>query len=171
VRPMVSEDVDFIRDVAVRASDRFRSIAEPRIARCADDAPFTSDELALFIDAGRAWIVVEGAATAGFVVVHVIDGNAHVEEIAVMPEYGGRGYGAALLAEVERWAAANGLEGMTLTTFRDVPWNKPWYERLGFRVLDDDELTPRLRAVRDGEDAHGLPTELRVVMGRVVRPR
>ena len=86
-------------------------------------------------------------------VVHVIDENAHVEEIAVMPEFAGRGHGAALLAEVERWAISRGLQGLTLTTFRDVPWNRPWYERLGFRVLDENELTPQLRAVRDAEDA------------------
>ena len=49
---MVSDDVDFIREVELRAGERFRSIAESRIARCADDAPFTAQELALFIDSG-----------------------------------------------------------------------------------------------------------------------
>ena len=42
---------------------------------------------------------------------------------------------------------------MTLTTFRDVPWNGPFYAGLGFRAVD--ELTPGLAAVRDHEKAIG----------------
>jgi ribosomal protein S18 acetylase RimI-like enzyme len=166
---MVSYDVDFIRDIELRAGARFRSIAEPRIARCAEDAPFTAEELAHFIDAERAWIVVDGGVIAGFVVADVIDEHAHVEEIAVLPEFGGRGHGAALLDELQRWTVLDGLKGLTLTTFRDVPWNRPWYEHLGFRVLDESEWTAGLRAVRDAEDADGLPAELRVVMRRMTR--
>jgi hypothetical protein len=57
---------------------------------------------------------------------------------------------------------------VTLTTFRDVPWNRPWYERLGFRVLGEDELGPELRARRDEEEHLGLPAALRVCMRRDV---
>ena len=33
---------------------------------------------------------------------------------------------------------AKGVSGgrVTLQTFVDVPWNRPWYERRGFRVVD-----------------------------------
>ena len=53
---------------------------------------------------------------------------------------------------------------MTLTTFRDVPWNAPFYERLGFCVLDSSELTPELDAVVREEAARGLDRDRRVVM-------
>jgi hypothetical protein len=33
-------------------------------------------------------------------------------------------------------ASATGVQALTLTTFRDVDWNAPYYSRCGFRVLD-----------------------------------
>jgi ribosomal protein S18 acetylase RimI-like enzyme len=170
VRRMVASDVATVRAVEVRAGARFRSVVEPRIARCADAEPYSVDELTGFIERERAWVMTDGGAVAGFVVVDIVDGCAHVEEVAVAPEFGRRGHGAALLGAVDEWARSSGLAAVTLTTFRDVPWNGPWYARLGFRVLDDRELSPALRALRDAEDAHGLPAELRVVMRRDVVP-
>ena len=48
------------------------------------------------------------------------------------------------------WAARQGLPAMTLVTFRGVPWNAPYYERLGFRELAAPEVTPGLAARRAG---------------------
>lgn len=56
------------------------------------------------------------------------------------------------------------MTGLTLTTFRHIPWNRPLYEHLGFRILADNELGPALRAVREAEAVHGLDPSLRVVM-------
>jgi hypothetical protein len=63
-------------------------------------------------------------------------------------------------------ARQRGLDAVTLTTFRDVAWNAPYYERCGFRVLDETELGPGLRRVRDTEAAHGLDPARRVCMRR-----
>lgn len=46
--------------------------------------------------------------------------------------------------------------GRSLTTFGHVPWNAPYYARWRFRVLDDAELAPGLRAIRQREAALGL---------------
>ncbi len=43
-----------------------------------------------------------------------------------------------------------------LTTFRDVPWNMPFYARLGFDEVAPNELTPALRAVLADEARRGL---------------
>jgi ribosomal protein S18 acetylase RimI-like enzyme len=166
VRPMTARDLDAVRRVELGAGERFRSLQDARLARCADDEPFAAAELLGYIGAGRAWVAVDGGAVAGFVVVDLVDGFAHVEEIAVATEFGQRGHGAALLAEVDRWASSAGVAALTLTTFRDVPWNAPWYRALGFRVLEEDEWTEGLRRRRATEDAHGLPADLRVIMRR-----
>jgi hypothetical protein len=62
-------------------------------------------------------------------------------------------------------------ELLTLTTFADVPWNGPCYERLGFRQLTGTELTPGLRAVRAEEAAHGLDEWPRIAMRRELTAR
>jgi ribosomal protein S18 acetylase RimI-like enzyme len=166
VRPMTVHDLDAVRGVELSAAERFRLLDDPRLSRCADDEPFTEAELVPYVSDGRAWVATEGGAVAGFVLVDLVDGSAHVEEIAVATEFGRRGHGTALLDAIDRWASAAGLAAITLTTFRDVPWNGPWYGSLGFRELEGAEWTAGLRRRREIEDARGLPAELRVVMRR-----
>src|SRR2546429_4404134 len=54
----------------------------------------------------------------------------------------------ALLPHVAGHAAADGPPTLTLTTFAHVSGNVPYYARRGFRILDDGEITPGLRAIR-----------------------
>ncbi len=61
-------------------------------------------------------------------------------------------------------ARARGIATVTLCTFRDIPWNAPFYQRLGFRILDEDELTPGLAARVREEELGGLARELRAAM-------
>jgi hypothetical protein len=68
--------------------------------------------------------------------------------------------------EGRAWAADQGFPAVTLTTFTEVPWNGPYYQRCGFRFLDDDELTPGLRAIREYEATLGLDAWPRAAMRR-----
>jgi GNAT superfamily N-acetyltransferase len=88
----------------------------------------------------------------------------HLEELAVHPAHQRRGLGARLVAAVVGWARARGAAALTLSTFRDVPWNAPFYARIGFRALDPAQLPATLAALVERERAHGLPVEQRVVM-------
>lgn len=117
--------------------------------------------------AGRL-LVALGAdgAPIGFALLGEQDGATHVTEIDVHPDHGGRGVGTALLRAAFATAAAAGHRAVTLTTFVHVPWNAPFYARLGFRVLAPDELTPALRATLAGEAARGLDPAKRVAMRR-----
>jgi hypothetical protein len=45
---------------------------------------------------------------------------------------------------------------MTLVTFRDVPWNGPWYGKHGFTELAADRWGPQLRAEWQAEIDAGL---------------
>jgi GNAT superfamily N-acetyltransferase len=116
---------------------------------------------------GRLWVARAEDTAVGFAYVDVIDiSTAHLEEIDVLPEHGRRGLGTRLVEGVCRWAASTGHESVTLTTFRDVPWNMPFYQRLGFRVVANAELSPALRAVVQEEARRGLDVTRRVVMKR-----
>ena len=61
-----------------------------------------------------------------------------------------------------------GFESVTLTTYVDVPWNGPYYERCGFRWLRDAEITPGLRALREEEARRGLDVRPRGCMRRIL---
>jgi hypothetical protein len=67
------------------------------------------------------------------------------------------------------WADASGHREITLTTFRDVAWNAPFYARLGFAVVDRDDWPPAIAAIVADETTRGLDPATRVVM--TYRPR
>jgi GNAT superfamily N-acetyltransferase len=58
--------------------------------------------------------------------------GAHLEQLSVHPDHGRRGVGRALLRAGCAWAAAHGYRELTLATYRDVPWNGPFYASEGF---------------------------------------
>ncbi|WP_231929553.1 hypothetical protein [Micromonospora inositola] len=66
------------------------------------------------------------------------------------------------------WAADQGLPALTLTTFRNVPWNGPYYARCGFRELTGAQVTPGLTELLAAEAAMGLDPAERVAMRRTV---
>src|SRR5262245_64419083 len=79
----------------------------------------------------------------------------------------GRGLGTRLVLQVCDWAAGNGFGSVTLTTFRDVAWNMPFYARLGFEIVPRSQLSPALCAIVKDETRRGLDPTRRVVMRRL----
>lgn len=162
IRPATPEDGDAIRRIERLAGERFREVGLDSVA---DDEPDSIESLTAYALAGCSWVADDpNGEPIGYVLVDVVDGCAHVEQITVRPDQQGAGVGRALLDRVEAWAISTGRDAITLTTFTDVPWNRPLYEHLGFRVLVDADLGPGLRAVRDAEAAHGLDPATRVCM-------
>ena len=170
VRPATVDDVPAIQAVEVAAGERFREVDDARIACCADAAPYTAAGLERASLEQRAWVAVDDdGSIIGFAVAWVVDGEGHLDELAVVPAHGRRGVGRALVDQVVAWTVAQELVSVTLTTFRDVPWNGPYYEKLGFQVVST--LTPALRALVDEQASWGLEPSLRVVMRRSLLDR
>ena len=116
---------------------------------------------------GRLWVALADQVPVGFAHVVVREpGVAHLEELDVHPEHGRRGLGRWLVATVCDWAAERGYGAVTLTTFRDVPWNRPFYERCGFAVVPAGEISGALLSVVIDEYRRGLDPQRRVVMRR-----
>lgn len=142
IRVALTRDLDGLREIEVASEQLFADVGI---------GPFSQDETS---SSERAAIVfVSGDPPVGFASVEVIDGVAHLGQLSVLPSASRQGRGSALVSAVCDWASSQNYEAVTLTTFRDVPWNGPFYVRLGFRTLDD--LTPGLAAIRDHEKAIG----------------
>lgn len=163
IRVATMAELPLLLEIERASGEIFRDIGMPEIA---DDAPMPVEVLATH----HVWVAVEDEPVA-FAVAAVIDGCAHIEQLSVHPSHARRGIGCALLDQVARWAAAQEFAALTLTTFREAPWNGPYYERLGFRVLSADELTPGLVAAVAEETARGLDPGARVCMRREVALR
>ncbi|WP_346011942.1 GNAT family N-acetyltransferase [Streptomyces sp. SID3343] len=150
-------ELERVREVEVSAGRCFADVGMPEVA---GDEPPGLGELGRYLVAGR--LLVVGEPVVGYVMWDLVDGAAHVEQVSVHADAARRGLGRALIDRVQ---VDSGL-ALTLTTFRDVAWNAPYYRRIGFRVLAADEVTPGLARVRAQEAAHGLDRWPRVCMRR-----
>lgn len=114
---------------------------------------------------GLLWVALADDVPVGFAHLKFIEpGSVHLAEIDVHPDHGRRGIGTQLLRTVCDWAAANGCLYVTLTTFREVRWNMPFYARFGFDTIPSTGLTPALISIIEDEARRGLDTDRRVAM-------
>ena len=111
------------------------------------------------------WVAAdEEDIPVGFAIALIIDNRAHLHELSVRPEHGRQGLGTRLVQHVLDWAQKAGLPAVTLSTFRDVPWNAPFYRKLGFVELPETEYGTGLQEIRQAEASLGLPMQDRVLM-------
>jgi GNAT superfamily N-acetyltransferase len=157
IRRVRPEERERLLEIEREAGRAFAGIGMEEIAR---DDPGTVEDVA------GAWVAVDEAdRPVAYLVATVVDGNAHVGQVSVAPSHARRGLGAAL---IDHLVATAGRPALTLTTFRDVAWNAPYYERLGFRVLDPADHGPELAALVRAE-AERIPGDTpRVAMRREI---
>jgi len=161
IRAPRRDELEVLREIERAAGSLF---ADAGLAEVAAHEPTSVEELTTYAEGGRAWVVAEGDHPVGYALIDVVDGGAHLEQLSVHPDFGRRGLGASLLAHVCEWSRRKGFEAVTLTTFEHLAWNAPFYARHGFEALDESELGPELRRLRDDETRHGLDPRLRVCM-------
>lgn len=106
---------------------------------------------------GRLWTVtVKTGNPVGFAIATREFSSAFLQEIDVHPDHQQKGLGRQLVQAVICWARAQELSCVTLTTFEYVPWNAPFYSKLGFRKLAQHELKPEMLERLHAERRQGL---------------
>lgn len=154
IRAARPEDAAALARIERRAGALFRSVGLDVVAD-GFSPPF--DDYRRAIDAGTAWLAETAAIEpAGFALAGMLDGAGHLIELDVAPGHGRRGLGRALVAVVRNWARDRGLRELVLTTFRDVPFNGPFYRAQGFVPFQPGADRPGLLAVRAHEVAIGF---------------
>ncbi|WP_062733844.1 GNAT family N-acetyltransferase [Kocuria turfanensis] len=162
IRRPGSHELALLQGIEVRAGRLFLEVGMDAVAA---DPPPGLLELEQERRNDRIWVSTdEEDHPVGHLRLHIVDGAPHVEQLSVDPAHGRLGHGRALLEQAQRWATASGAHRMTLTTYRHVPWNGPFYARQGWRELAPDELGDQLKAVRAAEAAHGLDRWPRMAM-------
>ncbi|MFC3226683.1 GNAT family N-acetyltransferase [Marinibaculum pumilum] len=151
------EEAVLMPDLEIEAARRFAQIGRPEIA----DLP--AQPVAFYRDcaaAGSLWVPAMAQSPdgppLGLAAAARRDGMAWLAELDVVPAHGQRGLGRRLVEAVIAWAAGEGLPAVVLTTFRDIPFNAPFYSRIGFRPFVPGPGHPFLAEVRRTEQASGL---------------
>jgi GNAT superfamily N-acetyltransferase len=161
VAPARLEDVSRLPAIELAAAALLRGHAPESVLSDTTDVRTFSDAARH----GRFWVARAGDTPVGFALVEMLaDDLPHLEEVDVEPAHGRRGLGTRLVRTTCEWATAAGFSMLTLTTFRAVPWNLPFYARLGFWEVPQDQLRPELAAIVSDEADRGLAPETRAVM-------
>jgi len=122
------------------------------------------ERLQRYIRKGHCLVTHVGDVMTGFVVNEPFRRELHIWELDVHPDHQRKGIGAGLMRACMVDARNSGFKAVTLTTFRDVPWNAPFYAGLGFEEVSALDAHPRLAAELALEADHGLPVERRCAM-------
>lgn len=166
IRTAKSFEIELIREIERISASRFLGTDRAALAQ---DEPTDAATLAQRLAHGGLLVAAEGdGPPVAFVMFRPVEGCAYVEQIDVMPTHAGRRIGAALLEAVTGVARAQDWPALTLSTFKDVPFNAPYYRRLGFVDLPDGGLTEGLREIRAEHLHRGLDESARVFMRRPV---
>lgn len=157
-----AEDADHLPAIELAAGSLFSR--DPDLKNVDFEDVWTADEHRGLIAKGHCLVAFVGEHYAGFLTAEPFKRELHIWEMSVHPDFQKRGVGAGLLRANMIDARNAGFSALTLTTFRDVPWNGPFYERLGFAEIGDLAAHPRLAAELTEEARHGLPRERRCAM-------
>jgi GNAT superfamily N-acetyltransferase len=168
IRTARPEDLMGLQEIERIAGTAFRDLG---MAEVANDDPPAMVDLSRFQRDGRAWVTTDPADhPIGYLLLDIVDSCAHVEQVSIHPRHAHHRLGSALLDTATTWARDHGLAAVTLTTYAEVAWNAPYYQRLGFTPLTDQQLGPELRRILDHEAARGLAGWPRVAMSRPILP-
>ncbi|MHC8394935.1 GNAT family N-acetyltransferase [Pseudomonas sp. LB3P93] len=163
VRRAQFSDATALPAIERSAAGLFR--CDPSLAWLADAAVPGAKHHQQMIETDDVWVAQSAdGVLAGFISAVEVDNELHIQELSVSQHFQGRGAGRKLLLAAIECARDRELHGLTLTTFRELPWNEAFYQRMGFETLSPAEISPRVTTVLKDEIVHGLPGERRCAM-------
>ena len=115
------------------------------------------------ISQGLSFVAEAEGRIAGFVMGEMHFDDAYLHELDVDPAFGKRGIGAELVRRFVSGARAKGAKVVYLSTFRDPPWNAPFYRKLGFVDVARGDYLRWMSAIEDAQ-AKFLDVGTRVFM-------
>lgn len=170
IRIATPDDAPALPPVDRSAGELFRLL--PELAWLADGEGMPLARHRELIEQGVVWVAVDqDDMPVAFLEAEVFGDELHVWEVSVHRDWQSRGLGRALMTAAAEHATRTGLAALTLTTFHDVPWNGPFYTRLGFVPIAAPDLSERLRQVLVHEVAAGLPAGRRCAMRQTLAAR
>lgn len=126
----------------------------------------SADHYRKVIARGHSLSATLGDEVIGFAAAGRVGRDLHLHELSVMRAHQGRRIGSTLLEALAIDARNSGISAITLSTYRDIAWNAPFYARHGFVEVENLEGRPHLTESLEGAVAAGLPAERRCAMIR-----
>lgn len=165
IRQGRAAEISALQDIEVRSGVLFNDVGMSDIA---DAPPADTETFKQAAQAGLLLVAESAGSLAGFALLLNHDNACHLQQLSVDPAFMRQGIGSRLVQAAEKTAAERGFARMTLSTFSELAWNRPFYETLGYMVIPRTDYTEPLHACRDAEAEAGLDVDSRVMMGKLL---
>ena len=121
IRSARAEELIRLGQIERLAASRF---LDTPYAFLANDEPLSIDFIRQRFKSGQVWVAVDpDDVVVGFAITREVDDTIYLQEMDVDPAHGKRGIGTGLVKTVFDWASLYGYDTISLSTFRDLPWN------------------------------------------------
>ena len=163
IRLALPEDAQLLPAIEISAAQAFRMINE--LSWLADSPPMSIERHSQLIALSTCWVALDAEnQPQGFLISERYGSDLHIYELSVMQSMQGKGTGRRLIEAAKGYARSSRLSFITLTTFTNVPWNAPFYSRVGFQTKATTDLDQRLAGILSEEYRHGFAPESRCAM-------
>jgi GNAT superfamily N-acetyltransferase len=166
IRLAASHEVASLPAIEMAAAQRFQNSMHPAAA---DGQPISEGLHARWLAHDGVWVAEsprgELAAFAAWIPLAL---DMYVVELDVHPDHAGQRLGSKLLDAIAAFGSRLGFSRMILRTFRDIPWNEPYYRSLGFETLPQHDEHLALANIREREASVGLDDSRRSTLYRVI---
>jgi len=167
IAPTLARDIPALQEIERAANEMFRPhglIPFPPEGAAVADPAFHEAAIA----ARLSWTAHADERPVGFVIGIRQIGSHYLAELSVDPAYGRRGIGAAMVELFCAEAARDRASVVTLSTFRDVPWNAPFYRKHGFEDVPREDMTAWMLRYEQNQINGGLDVTKRLFMRRAL---
>ncbi|MFO2462445.1 GNAT family N-acetyltransferase [Pseudomonas sp. 15FMM2] len=163
IRLAIPCDAVYLPAIERSAAQLFRAV--DGLHWLADADVMTVERHRQLIALSTCWVASDASGQLlGFISVQRYGDDLHIHELSVKQSMQGQGVGRRLIEAVMNEVRSQRLRAVTLSTFNDVPWNAPFYQRLGFERDSLARPDPRLAAILRDEYAHGFAPGSRCAM-------
>ena len=163
VRAINPLDIEKLVEIEKSAAQAFLYI--PELAWIAK-SPVLSADTHLELIANVYSFVIANAQDqpVGFLYAKKQGQDFYIIEMDVHLDFQKQGIGRQLIEYAIDYAQQYGFVSVSLTTFVNVAWNRPFYEKLGFQMINQCDLPVYLQNVLNNEVAFGFSRESRCAM-------
>jgi len=130
----------------------------------ANDAPNDPAELLAAIGAQLMWVAIEAGQPIGFMFAEPCAKSLCARELSVAAPHQQQGHGSKLMQTLIAAARRRGHQQLILTTDRGLPWNAPFYKRLGFKIVEGAAIPATARHRLERQFAAGFDRAHRCAM-------
>ena len=170
VRPARGDEVGELQNIDLASATLFRGSGLIDFGPTGEPGqPIPEDRLRKGFGDALIWVAVdEREELAGFALCSDRGEDLYLDQISVLPRHGRKGLGTQLVRRCLQEAETRAHTRVSLSTFRKVPWNGPFYRRLGFREVPAWRLQDWQLDIRELQK-QTMDVRLRCFMDRKVK--